>query len=137
MVQSALSEILHGFGMAMELELKEGDGGFEQGSVGGRRELLLEISDRLREGEPLGQFNESNQVAAAATAMAVKQILASIDVEGGMGFAVPGQRTESDKLGLRADAASFPMDTLQLVEQRNLLFELLEIAGVQVVVRHG
>src|SRR5271165_6084551 len=57
--------------------------------------------------------------------MTVEQILASIDVEGGMGFLMQG--TDPDELGARPGAVPGPVVPLQEIQQRNALFEPFQI----------
>src|SRR5215471_3023563 len=73
----------------------------------------------------LRKFDEANQVTAALTAMAVEQVFAGIDVKRGPVLCV--QRTESHELRSTADAASGPVAPLQILQQRNALFELFQI----------
>src|SRR5215813_9287942 len=73
----------------------------------------------------LRKFDEANQVAAALTAVAVEQVFASIDVKRGPVLCV--RRTESHELRSTADAASGPVAPLQILQQRNALFELFQI----------
>src|SRR4030095_2046196 len=65
------------------------------------------------------------QVAAALTAVAVEQVFAGIDVKRGSGFCV--ERTKSHELLSAAGAARGPVATLQILQQRNALFELFQI----------
>ena len=71
------------------------------------------------------KFHKANQVAAPPAAVAVEQILASIDVEGGTGFLMQG--TESDELGASPGAVPGPVVPLQEIQQRNALFEPFQI----------
>jgi len=73
----------------------------------------------------LRKLNKANQVPAAAAALAEEQILARVDVERGMGFLM--QRTESNELGASTGAVTGPVVPLQIVEQRNALFEPFQI----------
>jgi hypothetical protein len=86
--QSTFLEILHGFRMAVELELVKGGGLFQHVGIDRRRELLLEIGDALAEGQIPGQLDQADQVAATAATVAVEQILVGIDVERRAGFRV-------------------------------------------------
>ena len=85
-MQSPLLEILHGFRMAVELELVEGGRFFQHAGVSRGRDLLLEVGDALAERQALGQLDQPDQVATAAAAVTVEQVLAGIDVERGPGF---------------------------------------------------
>ena len=73
----------------------------------------------------MGKLHQANQIPASATTVAVEQILARVDIEGGMDFLM--QRTESDELGARAGAVSDPVVPLQVLEQWNARFELFQI----------
>lgn len=121
--QSALRQVVNAFGMAVQFELIKTGGVFEKLRYG--CEFLQQVGDTLAEGEMLRKLHETNQVTASATAVAVEQILARVDVEGGMGFLMQG--TESDELGARAGAVSGPVVPLQVLEQWNALFELFQI----------
>ena len=68
--QSTFLEILHGFRMAVELELVKGGGLFQHVGIDRRRELLLEIGDALAEGQIPGQLDQADQVAATAATVA-------------------------------------------------------------------
>jgi hypothetical protein len=57
--------------------------------------------------------------------VAVEQILAGIDIERRPGFRM--QRAESHKLLSHPDAARPPVAALQILQQRNPLFELFQI----------
>src|SRR5207237_4425818 len=59
------------------------------------------------------------------TAMAIKEVLAGVDVERGMRFPVQG--AQSHELQLIPGASSLPVALLQVLQQRNALFELLQI----------
>ena len=64
--------------------------------MGSGCQVLYKMGDTLAEGQIEEQLNKTDQIAAAATPMAVEQVLAGIDVKGRMGFSVQG--TQSDKL---------------------------------------
>lgn len=53
MAESALLQILYGFRMAVELQLIEGGGLFQQAAGVRRRDLLLEAGDTLAERQAL------------------------------------------------------------------------------------
>jgi hypothetical protein len=79
----------------------------------------------LVEGQIEEELDKTDQIAAAATSMAVEQILAGIDVKGRTGIAV--QRTQPDKLLRDAGGASTPVVLLQVLQQRDALFEPFQI----------
>ena len=68
--------------MAMELELIEGDRLLQQLGNGSGRQFLFEMRHALAERQMEEELDKADQVAAAATAVAVEQILAGVDVEG-------------------------------------------------------
>ena len=111
--------------MAVELELVEGGRGLHHRAIVRCSELPLEEGETLAEGEMLGQFDKTNQVAALATAVTVEQILASVDVEGRTRVAVQG--TEPDELLLACGRASYPVALPQIIQQTNALFEIFQI----------
>jgi len=67
--------------------------------------------------------------------MAVEQILGGIDVEGGMGLLVKG--TQPDPLLAEAGTIRLPVVALQILQQRNALFEPLQILGHDAVFLQG
>src|SRR6516162_5922239 len=107
--QTALQQVVHGFGMTGELELIEGRGVVEQ--LSSRRELFAQVGEALVKGEMLTQLDETNQVAAAPTAVTVEQILKRVDVKGGMGFLM--QRTQAHELGAISNGTTGPVVLLE------------------------
>ena len=79
-------EILHRFGMTVELELVERGGLLQHIRLDRRCDLLLEIGDALAKRETLREFDKADQVAAAAAAVTVEEILTGIDIERGLAF---------------------------------------------------
>lgn len=73
----------------------------------------------------LRKFDKPNQITAALAAVAVEQILAGIDIERRPAFRM--ERAESHKLLSHPDAARRPVAALQVLQQRNTLFELFQI----------
>src|SRR5258708_27805540 len=82
--ESALQQVVHGFGMTGELELIEGRGVLEELSRGS--EVLAQVGDATTEGEMQTQLKETNQVTPAPPAMTVEQALVGGNVTGGMCF---------------------------------------------------
>jgi len=82
--QSALPQVVCGFGMTEQLELIKGRSVVEQ--LSSRRALLAQVGDALGKGEMQAQSDETNQVATAPTAVTIEQVLVRVDVEGGMVF---------------------------------------------------
>lgn len=126
-VQSAVFQIARRFRMAMELRLIEGGRLVQQLRSGRWHQLLLEMRDSLTKRQMEEEFDKTNQVATAATAVAVEQILADIDVKGRTGLLVEG--TQPDKLMPRAGTRRPPVVTLQVLQQRDALFEPFQILG--------
>ena len=81
-VQSALFQISGRFRMTMELKLIEGERLLQQLGSGSGRQFLFEMCHTLAERQIEEELDKADQVAAAATPVAVEQILAGIDVEG-------------------------------------------------------
>src|SRR5215472_5842326 len=81
-VQTALPQIANGFRMAVKLELIEGGRLLQQPGNGSGCEFLLEKRDRLVERQIEEELDKADQVATAAAAVAVEQILSGVDVEG-------------------------------------------------------
>ena len=120
---ATLGQIVHAFAMAMQFELVESGGLREQ--LGGGSQFLRQVGNALAEGEMLRKLDKANQVAAAPTAVAIEQVLARVDVEAGASVLMQG--TESDELGASCGAVPAPVVPLQVLQQRNALFELFQI----------
>ena len=115
-MQSALVEITHRLGVAIELLLIESGSLLEHGSgrIVWRSGLLLQVGEALAEGQMAGQLDKANQIAALAAAVAVEEIFASVDIERRPGFGV--QRTEPDKLGTAAGRLTSPVPLPQIIQ---------------------
>src|SRR5208283_4672588 len=87
--------------------------------------LLLEVSNTLAKGQMTGQLNKANQIAALAATVTVEEIFASVDVERRPGFRM--QWAESNELGPESDRPGGPTLLLQIIEQRQTLFQLFDI----------
>ena len=83
------------------------------------------MTNTFPEREPARKLQEANRIPAAPATVAVKEMLAGIDVEGGAGLSMQG--TESGELLLSAGRASPPVEPTQVIQKRKLLFELFEI----------
>ena len=59
-------------------------------------EFFPQVGDAPAKGAMLGKLHQANQVPASATTGAVEQILARVDIEGGMG----GVRHKSERSGI-------------------------------------
>jgi hypothetical protein len=122
---AALSEIQTRFLVLLELPLIK-SGRLLQHSrnrLGGGRVSSLEVGEAFAEGEMLKQLDEADQIAALAAAVAVEEVLLSVDIEGRVGFRM--QRAESHKLGAVPCRPQGPVLLPQIVEQGKALFELL------------
>ena len=122
-VHPALREILDAFRITVQFELIEGGRMREQLGSGG--EFFLEIGDALAKREMTRQFDKANQVAATPAAVTVEKVFSDVDVEGGMPVLM--QRTEFRELSAAIDPMSFLVVLLQVLQQRNTLFEPFEI----------
>jgi hypothetical protein len=95
-MESTLFQIPSRLWAVIELLLIE-SGSLPQHGGGVRpRALLFEVGEALAEGEVLGQLHKANQIAALTATMAVKEILAGIDIKGRPSLQVQG--TESHEL---------------------------------------
>ena len=74
--------------MAVELKLIKSGRLLQQQGNGNGCEFLFEMSHGLAERQIEEELNEADQVAAAAAAVAVEQILGGVDVEGRASFLV-------------------------------------------------
>src|SRR5713226_5658100 len=124
-LQTSILQILNRFGIAVELHLEKGSGSGEQRGLSGQSEVLFQTGEAFAEGEVLGKLHKADQVTAALTAVTIEQILAGIDIERRPGIRV--QRAESHELLSRGDAATGPVAPLQVLQQRNTLFELFQV----------
>src|SRR4051812_4856447 len=97
----------------------------QQTSTGKRIQFLLQIGHGMAKRKVLRQFDETDQVAAEATAMAVEQILARVDIERRMVLAMEG--TESHELLPVEAARERPVVLPQIIQQGNALFEIFQI----------
>lgn len=71
------------------------------------------------------EFDKADQIATLPAPMAVKQVPAGIDIEGGA--RIPVQGTEPYKLLPGAAPAGSPVMPQQIVQQREVLFELFQV----------
>lgn len=110
----------------MELQLKKSTGSAEQVGFGGQIQILLQPVQGFAEGKMLGKFHEADQVAATLTTVAVKQIFSGVDIERGFGVGMQG--AQSYELLAITGAATAPVTPLQILQQRNPVFELFQIS---------
>src|SRR5487761_2694660 len=113
--------------MTMELHLIERSGLVQQLGSGTNSQSLFKMRHTLAERQVEKKLNETDQVAASATPMAIEQILAGIDVEGRAAFLV--QWAQPYELLRWPCRASCPVVLLQVFQQRNPLFEPLKIGA--------
>src|SRR5262249_58541476 len=118
-MHSPLGHILNAFGVTAQFKLIEGSCVMEQLVGGG--EFLFEVGNTLAKGEVPRQFDKTDQVSAAPATVAVEQVFLRVDVERGLGFLMQG--TQSHELGAGAGLMPSPMVLLQVLQQRNALFE--------------
>src|SRR6266446_10214123 len=78
----------------------------------------------LRELHLVIEFGKANHVTAATTAIAIEQALAGIHQEAW--FVIGVQRTQSHPSAAAEWPDRLPILSLQIVQQRNLLFQLVE-----------
>ena len=70
--------------------------------------------EALAEGQVSGQLDKADQVAALATAVAVEEIFAGVDIERRPSFGM--QRTEPDKLGTATGRPTGPVTLSQIIQ---------------------
>ena len=70
------------------------------------------------------EFGKANHVTAATAAVAVEQVLAGVHQEAW--FVIGVQRTQSHQSTTAEWPGRLPIMSLQIVQQRNLLFQLVE-----------
>ena len=86
-VQPALFQIEQRLGVAMKLLLIEGGSLLEHSSrIGWRSTMLFEISEALAERQLARQLDKAQEVAALTTTVAVEEIFANVEIEGGTGL---------------------------------------------------
>jgi hypothetical protein len=78
--------------MTVELKPVKCSGLLQHCAAPGSSELPLEEGETLAEREMLGEFDKTNQVTAAAAAVAVEQILTGVDIEGRTMVAMQGTK---------------------------------------------
>src|SRR5665213_1653874 len=124
-MQPALVEIEHRFGVLNELLLIESRSLFEH--VDGAAlwsGLHVQAREALAERQPVGQLHKANQIAAPAAAVAVENVLVRVDIERGPGLLV--QWTESDDLG-SARRMTSPVMLPQIVQKRHPPLECYDV----------
>lgn len=86
-MQSTLFQILPCLGVAMELLLIE-DGNLleHRRRIDWSSLVLLQVGEALVEGQPTRQLDKTQQIAALTATVAVEEIFASVDIEGGAGL---------------------------------------------------
>ena len=91
---------------------------------GGKPTPLAEQDQRLRELHLVIQFGEANYVTAAAAAITVEQVVERVHQKAG--FMIFVQRTQAHDSTAAELSARSPIMGLQIVQQWNLLFQLVE-----------
>lgn len=122
-MHTALGQIIHAFAMTMQLELVEAGGTSEQLRSGS--EFLCQVRDTLAEREMVREFDKADKVATTPAAVTVEQVFLRVHVERGMSVLM--QRAESRELGAGTDPMPSPVVPLQVLQQRNTLFEPFEV----------
>src|ERR1700730_672170 len=74
------------------------------------------------------EFDEANDVAAAAATIAVEQVLAGVNEKAGLMVGV--QRTKPQEAAEADGPSLLPIVCLQILQQRNLLFQFIEGASI-------
>ena len=125
-VQTSVLKITQCLGVPFELLLIENRGLLEHGDrVGWNSASLFEVSNTLAKGQMTGQLHKANEIATLAATVTVEEIFASVDVERRPGFRM--QWTESNELGAESDRPGGPTLLLQIIEQRQTLFQFFDI----------
>jgi hypothetical protein len=83
------------------------------------------MHDALTEGHVEKEFDEADQIATLPTSMAVEQVPAGIDIEGRA--CIPVQRAKPYKLLPGAATTGSPVMSKQIIQQREMLFELFQV----------
>ena len=113
--------------MTMELHLIKRGG---LAPTTGKREpaasSLFKMCHTLAERQVEEKLDKTDQVAASATPVAIEQVLAGIDVEGRTAFLVQGHSPTNSCVAGTDEAVQLWL--LQVLQQRNALFEPLQIA---------
>jgi hypothetical protein len=118
-------------GVAVELTLVKSNASLQQLSrVRGLAQFPFQVFYTFAEGKAQRKLNPADEISAAPTAMAIEQILAGVDIKGRFRFAV--ERAESNELLLLTSTAGAPLPSPQVVQQRELLFEVF-----QILIHHG
>jgi hypothetical protein len=127
--QAATLEIARRFRTAMKLKLIMIDGPGQQLTEGWSgshaRRFLPQMRNALAKRHMEEKLDKADQIATLAASMTVKQVPAGIDIEGRA--RVPVQRTKPHKLLPGAAPAGSPVMPLQIVQQREVLFELFQV----------
>ncbi len=135
MVHSSLLEITEGFRVMRPLALVESRRLLQHGAQVGCRILALEIGEALAKRQMPRELDKANQIATLTATMAVKEILAGVDIEGRPSLGVQG--AESHQLGALTRWPADPILLSQVIEQRKSLFELFEILAHGAVLASG
>ena len=93
-----------------------------------RTTLRPDERQSLRELHLVIEFGKANHVTAATTAIAVEQALAGIHEEAW--FVIGVQRTQSHQSATAEMSDRLPIMSLQIVQQRNLVFQLVESLAI-------
>jgi len=93
-----LSQVLHSFGVALELTLIKRAGLLQQFSrrIRDLAQFPFQVFDALAKGKTERKLQEADKVSPATAAVAIEQILDGIDIEGRLRLLV--KRAESDEL---------------------------------------
>ena len=119
--ESALVQIGNRLAVAVQLHAIETRGFVQQRW---QAAPLTQQRQSLRELHLVIEFGKANHVAAAATAVAVEQALAGIHQEAGLVIVM--QRTQPHQSAAAESPGRPPIMGLQVVQQGNLLFQLVE-----------
>jgi len=122
-----LGQVASSFGVAVELALVK-SGGLLQQFDRRIRDLVQfpsQVFYTFAEGKAQRKLNPANEVPTAPAPVAIEQVLSGIDLEGRLSLVV--KRAESDELLLMTGTAGAPSPPPQVVQQRQLLFEVFEI----------
>jgi hypothetical protein len=127
-MQASAVQVVHGFAVLAELALVETDS-LPKDLIFARlrqAEFLVQMNNGFVKSEIEVKLDKANKVTAAAAAVAVEDIFACVDVERRMAFRM--QWTQTNEL-LGANGPCHPVALPQIIQQRELLFQNLQVMG--------
>jgi hypothetical protein len=126
-IQASAVQVVQGFAVPVELALVETDGLSKDLIFARLRqvEFLVQMNNGFVKREMEVKLDKANKVAPAAAAVAVEDIFGCVDVERRMAFRM--QWTQTNELLMGADWPCRPVALLQIIQQREPLFQILQV----------